>query len=866
MAPGRHDDTLRTDPETGDAVTRREGEPRPGPAGEGELKSGALVGRYLLVAQLGVGGMGQVWSAYDPQLERKVAIKLLHPGLGLEGEAGRAQLMAEAQAMAKLSHPNVLPIYDVGLWRDQVFLAMEFADAGDLKQWLKDARRPTRKVLQVFLAAGRGLAAAHAAKMVHRDFKEANVLLARDGAVRVADFGVASTEALARAQAGDPDCFAGTMGFAAPEVVQGGAASPLSDQFAFCVALWRGLFEALPYPARTKEQFLDAVGRGLPATPPTRRVPRRVVRALARGLSADPKDRFPSMAALLDQLGRDRLQALERRALPLASLVLASAFVAAAAFYLHRDATRCAREAGAAAGQAWSRADREAISRTFAQAGQPEAAKTAQGSLDAWFAEWKAHQAAACEAARAAPGDAQALMCLQRRLAQARGLVATLGRPGANLADSLGAALEGAERPADCARAPKAPLQAETAELRALRAASMECVTSLRFQRYADALACAPALVDQARRLEARPELADLLGVLAVATWAVKGPEGVLPTYRDAVRAADASGIAELSANARHRVAFFLLESEHHEAEAEQQLLDAEVWIDRAGRPPRLVERGLRLRADLAARLGRIDEALLLARQNLELMRELHGPASRAYASAVAEVGLALRRARRLEEAEKELLASLGILERDPSSPAVERAVTAGNLAMVRFERGRFDQAWASVEKAAGFVGPQDESAGTYSMWVQLMRAIVAEHRGRPEVSDPIYEAEARDRAKLDGPNQAEALAGRARSLLRQGKPAEALALAREANRLAAPSDVFSVAMCRFALAQALWANGERAEALMAGRESAKLLEAPEDAFWRGRMAAWLAEREREGPERAPAPGKDGKVPRKKRP
>lgn len=385
--------------------------------------------------------------------------------------------------------------------------------------------------------------------------------------------------------------------------------------------------------------------------------------------------------------------------------------------------------------------------------------------------------------------------------------MATQGRPGANLADSLGAALEGAERPADCARAPKAPSHEETARLRALRAASMECVASLRFQRYADALSCAPGLVEQARRLEARPELADLLGVLAVASWAVKGPEGVLPTYRDAVRAADASGIAELSANARHRLAFFLLESEHREAEAEQQLLDAEV-------------------------------------------------------SAVAEVGLALRRARRLEEAEKEPLASLGILERDPSSPAVERAVTAGNLAMVRFERGRLDQARASVEKAAGFVGPQDGSAGTYSMWGQLMRAIVAERRGRPEVSDPIYEAQERDRAKLDGPNQAEALAGRARSLVRQGKPAEALALARGADRLAAPSDVFSVAMCRFTLAQALWADGQRVEGLKAAQEAEKMLEAPEDAFWHERMAGWLAERDGD----TPAPAKEGKPGRRKRP
>jgi serine/threonine protein kinase len=165
--------------------------PDAGPA----LGRGSTLGRYLILDFLGVGGMGVVYSAYDPGLDRKVAIKLLRPTTNAHGgtTAGRSRLLREAQALARLSHPNVIAVHDVGTFEDQVFVAMEYAEGQTLSAWLREEPRSVREIVAAFLEAGRGLAAAHAAGLVHRDFKPANVLFG-NGRARVLDFGLACTD------------------------------------------------------------------------------------------------------------------------------------------------------------------------------------------------------------------------------------------------------------------------------------------------------------------------------------------------------------------------------------------------------------------------------------------------------------------------------------------------------------------------------------------------------------------------------------------------------------------------------------------------------------------------------------------------
>jgi len=217
----------------------------------GELAQAPTIGRYTFLKELGRGGMGVVCTAYDPKLDRKVAIKLTR-SLATASAASRARILREAQAMARLSHPNVVQVYEVGELRDELFVAMEYIDGVDLSQWLAAEPRSWRDVQRVFLEAGRGLAAAHAAGLVHRDIKPANVFIGADGRVIVGDFGLArASEDASMLTAGTPaidlaavktglstpltatGALLGTPAYMAPETFEHNISDAASDQFAF---------------------------------------------------------------------------------------------------------------------------------------------------------------------------------------------------------------------------------------------------------------------------------------------------------------------------------------------------------------------------------------------------------------------------------------------------------------------------------------------------------------------------------------------------------------------------------------------------------------------------------------------------------
>jgi serine/threonine protein kinase len=250
-------------PET--ETVRWSGQPTQSPLPEPEpLARGTQVGRYVLLDAVGSGGMGVVYAAYDPELDRKVAIKLLRfDRLGSEaGERDRLRLQREAQAIARLSHPNVVHVYDVGTFGDQVFVAMEFVAGRTLRQWAEEEPRPWREVVDRFALAGRGLAAAHAAGLIHRDFKPDNVLLGDDGRVRVVDFGLARPAGQQPAPEGERTPSGGTLAhpltewgvvvgtpaYMAPEQLRGEASDERSDQLSFCVSLYETLYGERPFP------------------------------------------------------------------------------------------------------------------------------------------------------------------------------------------------------------------------------------------------------------------------------------------------------------------------------------------------------------------------------------------------------------------------------------------------------------------------------------------------------------------------------------------------------------------------------------------------------------------------------------------
>ncbi|TMQ22517.1 MAG: hypothetical protein E6J91_01185, partial [Deltaproteobacteria bacterium] len=280
----------------------------------------AHVGRYEICEVLGAGAMGVVYRARDPELDRAVAIKVVRTGDAARSSGAR--LLREAQAMARLRHPNVVPIFDVGPAQDAVFVAMPLLEGGTLRGWLNAGGRSFDQVLDHFIAAGRGLAAAHAAGLVHRDFKPDNVLLGADGEVQVADFGLArlaghdvpprsdtgSHGSDGLSQTGD---VVGTPAYMSPEQLRGRPSDGRADQFSFCVALWEGVFGQRPFPRLppgTPDPLhvrLEAITAG-PVAPSRRDRPAWVAQVLMRGLAEDPVRRWPTMQALLDAIAAHR--------------------------------------------------------------------------------------------------------------------------------------------------------------------------------------------------------------------------------------------------------------------------------------------------------------------------------------------------------------------------------------------------------------------------------------------------------------------------------------------------------------------------------------------------------------------------------
>jgi hypothetical protein len=268
------------------------------------LALGSTLGRFQIEGELGTGGMGHVYAAFDPVLERRIALKVLR-GLG---DHASARLMREARAMAGLAHANIATVHEVGTADGRDYIAMELVDGGTLAGWLAESPRSRTEVLDAFVEAGRGLSAAHAAGIVHRDFKPHNVLRWRDGRIVVTDFGLASETAGASGEPAErPSALTlggqlvGTPAYMAPEQWRAQAITPATDQFAFCVALWEALAGARPYPGITGDELHAAVLRG-PGVLDRSGVPASIAPILVRGLSVDPAERWPSIDALLAAL------------------------------------------------------------------------------------------------------------------------------------------------------------------------------------------------------------------------------------------------------------------------------------------------------------------------------------------------------------------------------------------------------------------------------------------------------------------------------------------------------------------------------------------------------------------------------------
>ncbi|MCY1064554.1 serine/threonine-protein kinase [Nannocystis sp. RBIL2] len=377
-----------SDEATADPASASGGAARPLPA---------RLGRYHVLGQLGAGGMGVVYAAYDPDLDRKVALKLLRAD-GHAASPGR--LLREAHALARLSHPNVVQIHDTGAIDGRIFIAMELVRGVDLRTWLVQPRG-LAEVLRVFLDAGRGLAAAHEAGFVHRDFKPDNVLVGADGRVRVADFGlVRQHDEPANPGALEPDrgtlsrpltmtgALLGTPAYMAPEQHRGGTADARSDQFSFCLALWEALHGPRPFAGDSPAAIAAAMRVGQLRPERGAGVPGELTRTLQRGLAYEPERRYPDMPALLAALGVDRGRRRRRWLAGLGAGGLLAGLVAA----LTSGPEPCSGGPAALAG-AWNPERREAVAAALAGT---DASSRVLAGLDAYAGAWLVGHREAC--------------------------------------------------------------------------------------------------------------------------------------------------------------------------------------------------------------------------------------------------------------------------------------------------------------------------------------------------------------------------------------------------------------------------------------------------------------------------------------
>ncbi|MEM6993346.1 MAG: serine/threonine-protein kinase, partial [Myxococcota bacterium] len=304
-----------TMPGEGNDSPLRTGSGRPPRSEQQELERGTPIGSFIVERKLGAGAMGVVLLARDPELARPVAIKLVASGAG--DTDGHQRLLREAQAAARLSHPNVVAVHQAGTWKDQVFIVMEYVDGGTLREWVRNTRPAWQEIVDAFRQAGKGLAAAHAAGLVHRDFKPDNVLIGRDGRVRVSDFGLVGVSGLApelRTSEGltsldvaltQTGAVLGTPAYMAPEQFEGAQVDARADQFAFGVALFEALYGTRPYPGSTAANLLFSIAQGNVVQPAASPIPPPIHRAIVRAVAGSPDARHPSMEATLAALEWD---------------------------------------------------------------------------------------------------------------------------------------------------------------------------------------------------------------------------------------------------------------------------------------------------------------------------------------------------------------------------------------------------------------------------------------------------------------------------------------------------------------------------------------------------------------------------------
>ena len=642
----------------------------------GESAGAIRVGRFEVDKRLGAGAMGIVYLAHDPQLDRKVAVKLLHPQSDPTAHAENvARLLREAKTLARLTHPNVVTVHEVGNTEDGLFIAMEFIDGATLRRWLGEQARTWPEIVALFLAAGAGLAAAHKQDLVHRDFKPDNVLVDKEGHARVADFGLACSVVDTHARTLDDQeedalpavtqtgALLGTPAYMAPELFEGQSADALSDQYAYCVAFYEALFGARPFEGKTlaaimenalEMKFADPVeGRDAPAW---------LRRVVVRGLAPNPRERYPSMRALMAAVERG-LHRRRRWAIGSAAVLAVVGAGAAYGVGSARSGARCPK-ADVLLAEVWGDERRAALQAAFVADERAYVAKTADStlaSLEAWARQWADARADACAATHVRAEQSATLLdlrvqCYELARSRMHALVDTMksGPEALEHAPTATRALPALRLCADPqwveARKPL-PAGAEARQRVEEVGARITRAEVLGYGGELDeAIELAEGALEEAETLDYPPLVAHALRVLARAYKAKGRLEDAEAALSRAMTEALGAGDEWAAARAAIGLIDYVAADAKRTAERKRWANVAEGIITKLGSPPDL-EGGLALTQAVALRReGDPAAALQQAEKAVELLTVANGENHTRTAHAYEEVGIAMDMLGRAED------------------------------------------------------------------------------------------------------------------------------------------------------------------------------------------------------------------------
>ncbi len=680
------------------------------------------IGRFAVLRRIGGGAMGVVYAAQDEELDRRVAIKVVREGL----PEHRDRMRREAQMMAKLSHPRIVQIYEVGTHDDDVFIAMELVAGSTLRAWLERHEPVWPQVLDLYRRAGEGLAAAHGAGIVHRDFKPDNVLLGDDGSVKVADFGLARPGSLGKESTtvdpadGDPSLtrtgsLVGTPAFMAPEQFLGEAVDARTDQFAFCVALYEGLYRQHPFDARSVTTLAASVTAGKRADPPAgAKIPQWLHEVVVQGLARQPQDRHASMQALLAALDRDPARRRRWLILGTSAILLGAGGFATPRVLEHRARARCERIASEGIETAFDDTTRDELQAALASAGPAYATTMADRvvvPLSEHASAWRDAREHVCLAARVTrqldeETERRALWCLDDRREELAGLVAELSRAEPHGVERAFEAASGLSSPRSCtdpallARTPTPP-QEHRDRIARVRGKLWRARALSRLGRYAPARQLARVGLAEAEDLAWAP--------LTAAARAVVGStldgDGDFAAAEIELEAAffDASraGAAELASEVAGSLAYTVGFSEMRVADGVRWSRLGELAAAGLPDPDGIREAGRRIDLGLIRYAGgELGEAARELEAALTIREAAFGPDHPAVARAVDLLGVV----RVAQAAPDDAIAlhqrALSIREAalGPGHPHV--AVTLNHLATAHQRKGEFDEARRLLERS----------------------------------------------------------------------------------------------------------------------------------------------------------------------